>query len=212
MNKMIPNAMLVVALAVTLSLLAVGQQAAPSQAPRMSMDEMMQQCKKHCESTNAMLESLIREAEAARKSNEAPKMSVALQNAEQMASEMKNHMQMCMNMMSMMGNMMGQSQSRASNAVKPAGQEQTARIAVTTNGFESSSINLRPNVPASVTFIRQTDQTCAKSVLIPEYKINQELPLNKPVVVTFTPARTGEFGFACGMNMFKGKVIVRENG
>src|SRR5213078_867112 len=116
MNKMIPNAMLVVALAVTLSLLAVREQAAPSQAPRMSMDEMMQQCKKHCESTNAMLESLIREAEAARKSNEAPKISVALQNAEQMASEMKNHMQMCMNMMSMMGNMMGQSQSRASNA------------------------------------------------------------------------------------------------
>ena len=212
MNKMIPNAMLVVALAVTLSLLAVGQQPAPSQARRMSMDEMMQQCKKHCESTNAMLESLIREADAAKRSNEAPKMSAALDNTEQMASEMKKHMEMCMNMMSMMGNMMGQSQSRASNAARPAGQEQTARIAVTTNGFEPSSINLRPNVPAKLTFIRQTDQTCAKSVVIPEYKINQEPPLNKPVVVTFTPTKTGEFGFACGMNMLKGKVVVRENG
>ena len=72
--------------------------------------------------------------------------------------------------------------------------QQTMRIAITTNGFEPASINLKPNVPAKVTFIRQTDQTCAKSVVIPEYKINQELPLNKPIVVTFTPTKTGEFG------------------
>ena len=38
----------------------------------------------------------------------------------------------------------------------------------------------------------------------------RELPLNKPVDVEFTPTKTGEFGFACGMNMLKGKLVVQE--
>ena len=28
-------------------------------------------------------------------------------------------------------------------------------------------------------------------------------------VVSFTPRKTGEVGFACGMNMMRGKIIVR---
>ncbi|MCI0389773.1 MAG: ATP-binding protein [Acidobacteria bacterium] len=33
--------------------------------------------------------------------------------------------------------------------------------------------------------------------------------MNQPVVVEFTPAKTGEFKFACGMDMLRGKIIVR---
>lgn len=87
---------------------------------------------------------------------------------------------------------------------------QAATIAVTENGFEPSTITLKPNVPVKLTFVRQTDKTCAKAIAIPEYKINRELPLNEPVVVQFTPKKTGEFTFACGMNMLKGKLVVEE--
>jgi plastocyanin domain-containing protein len=59
--------------------------------------------------------------------------------------------------------------------------------------------------------VRRTDQTCATSVVIPEYKINRELPLNKEVVIEFTPVKSGEFAFACGMNMLKGKLVVQES-
>src|SRR5207249_8037337 len=121
--------------------------------------------------------------------------------------EMKDHMNMCMRMMNMMGTMgVGKPAARAIQQ----GNVQTAKIAITTKGFEPASITLKPNVPARVTFLRQTDQTCATSVVIPEYKIKRDLPLNQPVVVEFTPNKTGEFGFACGMNMLKGKVIVQE--
>jgi plastocyanin domain-containing protein len=136
-------------------------------------------------------------------------MRSALDGAQKPLAEMKQHMNMCMSMMSMMGNM-GQNQPRPANPTSP-GQAQTARIAVTAKGFEPANINLKPNMPAKVTFVRQTDQTCATSVVIPEYKINRELPLNKPVVVEFTPTKTGEFTFACGMNMLKGKVVVQES-
>src|SRR5215813_3542056 len=65
---------------------------------------------------------------------------------------------------------------------------QTATVEVTDKGFEPSSLKLKAGVPAKVTFERK-------------------LPLNEPVTVEFTP-RKGEFTFACGMDMIKGKLIV----
>jgi len=85
---------------------------------------------------------------------------------------------------------------------------QEAKVTVNAQGFQPSSLNLKADVPAKVTFLRTSDDTCATSVVIPDYKINKELPLNKPVVVEFTPKK-GSFGFACGMNMFQGKVVVQ---
>ena len=85
---------------------------------------------------------------------------------------------------------------------------QTAKITVNEKGFEPGSLTLKPDVPAEVTFIRTSDATCATSVVIPDYKIKQDLPLNKPVVVSFTPKK-GTFGFACGMSMFQGKIVVQ---
>jgi plastocyanin len=84
---------------------------------------------------------------------------------------------------------------------------QTATVEVNSNGFRPSSLKLKAGVPAKVTFVRKTDETCAKEVVIKEYNIDRKLPLNEPVTVEFTP-RKGEFTFACGMDMLKGKLIV----
>jgi plastocyanin len=84
---------------------------------------------------------------------------------------------------------------------------QTATIEINDKGFEPSSLKLKAGAPAKVTFVRKTDATCAKEVVIKEYNINRNLPLNEPVTVEFTP-RKGEFTFACGIDMIKGKLIV----
>jgi plastocyanin len=84
---------------------------------------------------------------------------------------------------------------------------QTATVEVNSNGFGPSILKLKAGVPAKVTFVRKTDETCAKEVVIKEYNIDRKLPLNEPVTVEFTP-RKGEFTFACGMDMIKGKLIV----
>lgn len=86
---------------------------------------------------------------------------------------------------------------------------QTARVLITEQGYSRTSIVLRRGVPTRITFLRQTDSTCATEIVIPGYGINRPLPLNTPVAVTFTPKRSGEFGFTCGMNMHRGKIIVR---
>jgi plastocyanin domain-containing protein len=91
---------------------------------------------------------------------------------------------------------------------KVAADGQTAKITVTVQGFEPSSLTLKANVPAKITFLRTTNETCATSVVIPEYKIQKDLPLNQPVVVELTPKK-GSFGFACGMGMLQGKLVVQ---
>src|SRR5262249_29165703 len=95
---------------------------------------------------------------------------------------------------------------RTAEAVEQDGA-QTATVEVTDKGFEPSSLKLKAGAPAKVTFVRKTDETCAKDVVIKDYNINRKLPLNDPVTVEFTP-RKGEFSFACGMDMLKGKLIV----
>ena len=91
-----------------------------------------------------------------------------------------------------------------------AAENQPVKISITPKGFEPSSITLKKDVATTVTFIRQTSDTCATSVQIPEYKIKRDLSLNTPVSIEITPTKTGEFMFICGMNMVRGSLVVVE--
>ena len=85
---------------------------------------------------------------------------------------------------------------------------QSVRVTLTENGYQPGSFKLCKGVPARVTFVRKTDDTCGDEILLPHYKIKRELAFNRPVVVEFTPQRCGEFSFFCGRNVLQGKVIV----
>jgi len=97
-------------------------------------------------------------------------------------------------------------------AVPPAPQkppaEQSAHVKVTEKGFEPAKVELSVRVPATLTFTRVTDATCAKEIVFPSLKVRKALPLNEAVDVRFTPA-SGEVAFACGMDMFKGTAVAR---
>ena len=86
---------------------------------------------------------------------------------------------------------------------------QTARVRITERGYEPVAFKLRRGVPARVTFVRTTDATCAKEIVLPDFNIRRALPLNQPVAVTFTPNKRGTFSFACGMNMMRGQLMVQ---
>jgi RND family efflux transporter MFP subunit len=86
---------------------------------------------------------------------------------------------------------------------------QTASVAITEKGYEPARLELKAGTPAKVTFTRQTEATCGTEIVIPEYSIRKKLPLDKPVTVEFTPKQNGEFKFTCGMDMLRGKVVVR---
>ena len=86
---------------------------------------------------------------------------------------------------------------------------QTARIEINTLGYRPANVRLRRDVPARVTFVRTTDATCAKEIVLPDFNIRRALPLNQPVVVSFTPKRSGTFNFLCGLHMMSGQLIVQ---
>ena len=86
---------------------------------------------------------------------------------------------------------------------------QVASVAVTAKGFQPDTIRLKRGIPARLTFVREIEETCATSVLIPEYNIKRDLPVKEPVVVDFTPTKKGIFDFTCGMKMLSGKIVVK---
>jgi len=90
-------------------------------------------------------------------------------------------------------------------------QVQEATVKVTEKGYEPAELKLRLGVPARLTFVRETDATCGTEVVFPEYDIERVLPLKERVVVEFTPQKSGEFTFTCGMKMLKGKLVIAEN-
>ncbi len=83
------------------------------------------------------------------------------------------------------------------------------KITVTKNGYEPWRIRAWKGVPLTLVVTRTTDETCATEVVLAEYGIDQTLPLNQPVTITFTPTREGELRYACAMNMFQGVIDVR---
>ncbi|MGD9564471.1 MAG: cupredoxin domain-containing protein [Pyrinomonadaceae bacterium] len=91
---------------------------------------------------------------------------------------------------------------------RKAVRSQSAKVVIGNYGYEPASLRLKRGVPAKVTFLRVSESTCATEVVFAEYGIRRELPLNRAVTVSFTPRKTGEFAFTCGMNMHRGKLIV----
>ena len=76
-------------------------------------------------------------------------------------------------------------------------------------GYDPSTIQLKKGKKTKITFLRTDPNSCLEEVVLSDFKIRKQLPLNAKVTIELTPTKTGEFAFSCGMNMFHGKIIVR---
>ena len=76
-------------------------------------------------------------------------------------------------------------------------------------GFDPATIDAKAGQPIKLAFYRPNAQNCASEVMFPALGIKKELPPGQTTVVEVTPPTTGPLAFACGMNMLKGKLIVR---
>jgi plastocyanin domain-containing protein len=85
---------------------------------------------------------------------------------------------------------------------------QVIEMQVTGEGFVPSSIKVRKGQPVRLVVTRKTERTCATEIVIRDQGINQKLPLDKPVTVEFTPAKSGKLRYACGMDMISGVIVV----
>lgn len=75
-------------------------------------------------------------------------------------------------------------------------------------GYSPNVISIPKGKSMTLNFIRRDPSSCLEEVVLSDFKIRKYLSLNKKTPITITPQKTGEFDYACGMNMFHGKIIV----
>lgn len=75
-------------------------------------------------------------------------------------------------------------------------------------GYSPNTISIPVGKTTQISFTRKDPSSCLEEVVLSDFRIKKYLPLNKKVTVAITPQKKGEFDFACGMNMFHGKIIV----
>src|SRR6266487_4164038 len=86
------------------------------------------------------------------------------------------------------------------------------RITVTVRGgYSPDLIRAREGVPLEVVFDRQESGDCTSRVVFPDLAVNASLPAFEQTTVRLAPPE-GSFGFACGMNMVHGTLIVDPDG
>ncbi|MBI3109808.1 cupredoxin domain-containing protein [Candidatus Daviesbacteria bacterium] len=91
---------------------------------------------------------------------------------------------------------------------KEVGVENEVDITVS-GGYSPEVISIKKGKLTKINFLRTDPTDCLEEVVLGDFKIRKQLPLNQKVTVEITPTKTGEFKFTCGMNMFHGKIVVR---
>jgi plastocyanin domain-containing protein len=90
----------------------------------------------------------------------------------------------------------------------PPGVQQT-KVIVDDKGFTPSHVEVQKGKPASLVFVRTTDDTCAKEVVFPDLKLEKPLPLRTAVNVDIPTTDARTLTFQCGMAMYKSAVVIQ---
>lgn len=78
-------------------------------------------------------------------------------------------------------------------------------------GYSPDVIVVREGLPVRLNFYRDETDSCSEQVVFGDFGIARDLPPFKTTSIEFTPDKTGEFTFTCGMNMLRGKLIVQQS-
>jgi len=83
-------------------------------------------------------------------------------------------------------------------------------IVTVKGGYSPDIIRVQKDVPLRLIFDRQEAGDCSSRVVFPDFQASKTLAPFARTTLEFTPDKAGEFGFACGMNMLHGALIVEE--
>jgi len=96
----------------------------------------------------------------------------------------------------------------ASTTAAVADNNQNVDIEVK-GGYSPEVVTLKKGVPATINFTRKEASSCLDRVVFSDFGINQELPQNEQQTINIDTSKAGEFQWACGMDMFHGKLIIK---
>ena len=82
-------------------------------------------------------------------------------------------------------------------------------VTVSKAGYEPESVTVKKGQPVKLAFVRKDEENCGDELVFPKLNIKKKLPVGEIVTVEFTPEEAGEIKFTCGMDMYRGKVLVQ---
>jgi plastocyanin domain-containing protein len=88
-----------------------------------------------------------------------------------------------------------------------AGGVQEVNVTVK-GGYDPDVIVVKQGQPVRLNFYRDETASCSEQVVFGDFGIARDLPAYKTTPIEFTPDKTGEFTFACGMKMMRGRIVV----
>jgi plastocyanin domain-containing protein len=89
------------------------------------------------------------------------------------------------------------------------GESGIQEIRVTVKGgYTPDVIVVKEGKPVRLDFYRDETASCSEQVIFGDFGIARDLPSFKTTPIEFTPEKSGEFIFTCGMNMMRGKLVV----
>ena len=97
---------------------------------------------------------------------------------------------------------------RASEKATVGGGVQQIEVIVK-GGYSPDRIEVEQGKPVRLLFRREESTACTEQVIFGDFGVSKMLPQGQEVPVEFTPTQSGEFTFHCGMNMVRGKIVVK---
>ncbi len=101
--------------------------------------------------------------------------------------------------------------AKPANVTKVAATEIVGRrvdVTASEKGFTPNDVRLKKGEATTLVFTRTSDDTCADAVVIKDLKIERKLPLATEVAIQIPAGEAKTYEFACGMGMFKSKIVV----
>ena len=97
---------------------------------------------------------------------------------------------------------------RSSQQADLANGRQEGQVVVK-GGYEPEVLYLKQGVPAEVTFKMEDKTACLSHVVFSSLGVDKDLSKEKLAKVQIPTDKAGEIDYACGMDMFHGKIVVR---
>ncbi|QSX40097.1 cupredoxin domain-containing protein [Shewanella cyperi] len=85
-------------------------------------------------------------------------------------------------------------------------------ILVENGTYSPARIKVAAQTPLRLTFMRKDPSPCAETLLFPALQLSETLPLNKARTVQLPALAPGEYAFHCQMQMYRGTLLVEQQG
>ena len=90
-------------------------------------------------------------------------------------------------------------------------KNQTKKVVVNAenHGYKPDVITLKAGKPAQIKFIPSDNMGCMNEIVFKDLGVDKTLDDKKEITVDIPTDKPGTYNFACGMDMFHGKVVVK---